>query len=141
MEVSCQALGEAIFMATACIYMVAGAIYTWIGNVDFYFNIPLAFLIKGVAIPMIAFIVWTISLGLIASCTFLVRYLLALVVLSALLWVSMLIPIINSTTGYFIWIISSFISIFFFGTVLATLSQKHFRKTGVRSVLVWKIQM
>ena len=141
MEVSCQALGAAIFMTTACFYMVAGAIFNWAGSGDFYFHIPLAFLIQGVVISMIASVVWTLLLGVVTSYTFLVRYLLALIVLSALLGVSILIPAINSTTGHFIWIISSFVSIFFFGTALAALSQKHFKKTGVRSVLVWEIQI
>ena len=140
MEISCQSLGVAIFMCTVCIYMVVVAIFTWISNGDFYFNIPFAFLIQGVAISMMASIVWTLVLGLMKSWVFLARYFLALIILVALLGVSMLIPAINSTTGYFIWIISSFVSLFFFGTALAALSEKHFKKTGDRSVLVWEIQ-
>ena len=140
MEISCQSLGAAMFMAAVCVYMVAGIIFGWVSEEGFHYHAPFAFLFQGVVVSMTASIVWTLCFGLIKSWNFLAKYFFAMAVVAALLGMSMLIPAINSQPGNFIWIISCFISTIGFGTLLALFSETHLKKTGERSVLVWEIQ-
>ena len=140
MEISCQSLGAAMFMATVCVYMAAGIIIGWISEKGFQYHTPFVFLLQGVVVSMIASIVWTLFFGLIKSWNFPAKYFSAMAVVAAMLGISMLIPVIKSQPGYFIWIISCFISTIGFGTLLAVFSETYLKKTGERSVLVWEIQ-
>jgi len=140
MEISCQSLGAAMFMAAVCVYMAAGIIIGWASEEGFRYHIPFVFLLQGVVLSMTASIVWTLFFGLIKSWKLPAKYFSAMAVVAALLGISMLIPAINSKPGHFIWIISCFISTIGFGTLLAVFSEAYLKKTGERSVLVWEIQ-
>ena len=140
MELSGKALGAAMFMASAVLYMVIGTLFTVISGNDFYYHISFAFLIQGMIVSMVSSLMWVVCFGLIKSWNFFARYLLLVAVMVALSGISMLIPVINSTSGYFVWIISGFISMFAFGTAVAVLSEKQLKKTGARSVLLWELK-
>ena len=140
MEVSCQALGAAMFMATACLYMAIGVLFAFVNQESFYYHVSFAFLIQSVAVSMSASTVWVLCFGFIKAWGFITRYFLALLILVILFGISMLIPAINSLDGSLLWIISGLISTIAFGTGLAILSEKHLRQTGIRSVLIWEIK-
>jgi len=140
MEVSCQSLGAAMFMAIVCIYMIIGAITVWAGNGAFYYHIQFTLLIQGVIISMSASIIWTLFLGMSSIKSLFAKIFLCSMIIMILLGISVLIPAINKSDGYIFWILSCIISLFGFGILLALYSERYYKKTGVRSVLVWEIQ-
>jgi len=140
MELSAKALGAAIFMATACLYMGIGALYASANNGDFYYHVSFAFLIHGVAVSLLTSGAWVVCFGLINSWNFFCRYLLNLTILIIVFGISKIIPVISSQNGHFLWIISGFISTFFFTTGVSVLCEKYLKKTGERSVLLWEIK-
>jgi len=139
MELSCKALGAAMFMFTVCLYMAIGTVLALVSGNAFYYHISFAFLIQGIAMSLIASSAFVLPFSLSKSWGFLMRYLIALAVLAALFIISMLIPAISAVEGYFVWAISGVISAFVFGTAVAVSSNMHFRKTGSRSALLWEI--
>jgi len=139
MELSCKALGAAMFMGTVCLYMAIGALFTFVSSEAFYYHISFTFLLQGIVVSLAASAVWVLCFSLTKAWGFSIRYLLALITLAALFAVSMLIPAINVVEGHFIWVISGVISTLAFGTAVAVSSNIHFRKTGSRSVLLWEI--
>ena len=139
MELSGKALGAAMFMATAVIYMAIGAIFAVINREGFNYQISFTFLIQGMIMSMASSLMWVVCFGVIKSWKFFARYSILLLFILALAGASILIPVINSTDGYLIWIISTFISALAFGTSVAVLSEKQHKKTGARSVLLWEL--
>ena len=140
MELSAKALGAAIFMATACLYMGIVALYASAYDMDFYYHVPFVFLIHGVAVSLLTSGVWVICFGLIKSWNFCCRYLLNLTILFIVFGISKIIPAINSQNGHFLWIISGFMSTFLFTTGVSVLCEKYLKKTGKRSVLLWELK-
>jgi len=138
-ELSCKALGAGMFMGIICLYIAIGALFTLVSGEGFYYHVSFAFLIQGIVVSMTASVIWLLYFSLSKSWSFLTRYLLAFITLAALFIISMLIPAINGAEGYFIWVISGFISTFAFGTGVAVSSNKHFRNTGSRTALIWEI--
>ena len=138
-ELSCKALGAAMFMAAVCLYMAIGAVFASVSGEDFYYHISFVFLIHGMIVSMLSSVLWVLCFGLVKPWGFFCRYLIALIILTALFGLSILMPVINSTEEHFLWIISSLISTLAFGTAIAVLSEKRLRKTGVRSVLLWEL--
>ena len=138
MELSCKALGAAMFLGIICAYIAIGAAFAFVSGTDFYYHVSFAFLIQGIAVSMIASAAWVLCFSLAKSWSFLTRYLLVLTISAALFATSMLIPAINATEGL-IWLISGIISTFSFGTGVAILSSKHFKNTGARSTLLWEL--
>jgi len=136
MELSCKALGAAIFMGIVCLYMAIGAL---LGGDHFHYHVSFAFLMQGIAVSMLSSAMWVLCFGSANLWRFFTRYLLILVILAVLFAMSMLIPAINAIEGHFIWIISGIISTLAFGTAVAVLSNKRFKKTGTRSTLLWEI--
>ena len=57
-----------------------------------------------------------------------------------LLGISAFVPVISKSDGYIMWILSCMISLYGFGLLLAFYSERYYKKTGIRSVLVWEIQ-
>jgi len=139
MELSIKALGAAMFMGTVCLHIAIVALFAFISGDNFYYHISFAFLIQGMIASMLASATWALCFGSTKSWRFLAKYLLTTIILVALFAITMLIPAINSTEGHFIWIVSGLISTFAFGTAVAVLSDKHFKKTGSRSVLLWEL--
>ena len=139
-ELSCKALGAAMFMLTVVLYMVIGTLYARISGEDFNYHVSFAFLIQGMIVSMLSSLIWIVCFGFIKSWRFFTRYLLLFIVIVAFFVVSILIPIINSAEGYGIWIISGVISTFVFTTAVAVLSEKQRKKTGARSVLLWELE-
>jgi len=139
-ELSCKALGAAIFMGIVCLHMGIEALFALISGNNFNYHISFAFLIHGIVISMPASAAWVLCFGSAKPWSFFTRYLLALTVLVALFTITILIPAINSTEGHFTWVVSGIISTFSFGTAIAVFSNKHFRKTGIRSTLIWEIK-
>jgi len=139
MELSIKALWAAIFMATIFIYLVVGFIMRLLNVENFYHHISFAFLIQGLIMSMIGSATWILSFGHNKKSGFLVRYLLPLVILIISFGISMLIPAINSTEWYLLWLASGLLSSLSFGTAIAVLSEKHLKKTGKRSVLLWEL--
>ena len=140
MEVSCQSLGAVMFMAIVCFYMIIGVIVAWVGSDAFYYHIPFAFLIHGVIISMTASIVWTLILGMSSIKSFIMKVALCITTIILLLVASVFVPIINKSDGYIIWMLSCIISLIGFGILLSFYSEKFYKKTGKRSVLIWEIQ-
>ena len=140
MELSAKTLGAAMFMATVCLYMGIGAIYASASGEIFDYHVSFAFLIQGVAVSLLASAAWVLCFGLIKSLSFFIRYLSNLAILVALFGASKFIPVISSQNGHFLWIVCGFVSTFLFITGVSILSEKHIKKTGVRSVLIWEIK-
>lgn len=140
MELSYKALSAAMFMGTVCLYMAIGAVFALVSGEGFNYHVSFAFLIQGVVVSTLASIVCVLCFGSAKSWSFVTRYLLTLLILSALFILSMLIPVIGSTKGHFMWVISGAASILAFGTAVAVLSNQHFKKTGTRSVLLWELK-
>jgi len=140
MELSGKALGAAIFMATTCLYMGITALYASANDADFYYHVPFAFLIHGVAVSLLTSGAWVVCFGLIKSWNFCCRYLLNLAILFIVFGSSKIIPIISSQNGHFLWIISGFIATFLFTTGVSVLCEKNLKKTGERSVLLWELK-
>ena len=140
MEVSCQSLGAAMFMAIVCFYMIIRAVITLIGDDVSFYHVPFSLLIQGVIISMSSSIIWTLILGISSIKSLVIKVILCLMFIIILLFVSVLIPVVNKSDGYIIWILSCAISLFGFGILLAFYSEKYYKRTGVRSVLVWEIQ-
>jgi len=139
LELSCKALGAAMFMGAICLYMAIGALFTFVSGGGFYYHVPFVLLAQGIVVSMMASAMWAVCMSLAKSWGFFTRYLLVLVVLAALFVISMLIPVINGVDGHLIWIISVAVSTFAFGTAVAVYSNMHFRKTGTISALIWEI--
>ena len=139
MELSFKALGAAMFMGTVFLHMAIGALFGFISEENFYYNVSFALLIQGMAVSMLASAAWVLCFGCAKPWGFVPRYLLALVVLAALFAISIYIPVINSTENYFTWVVSGVVSTLAFGSAVAMLSNKRFRKTGSRSTLLWEL--
>jgi hypothetical protein len=139
MELSLKVLGAGMFMGTVVIYMVIGALFTMTGREGFNYQVPFALLIQGMVLSMATSIMWVVCFGVMKSQKFFARYSTLLIFIMVLSGVSMLIPIINSTDGHFIWIISGLVSTLAFGTAVAVLSEKQLKKVGARSVLIWEL--
>ncbi|MCL2376636.1 MAG: hypothetical protein FWC76_04485 [Defluviitaleaceae bacterium] len=139
MELSCKALGAAMFMFTVCLYMAIGALFASMGGEVFNYHISFALLIQGIAVSLVASTAWVLCFSFNKPWGFFTRYIISLVALAALFVISMLIPVVNGAEGHFIWIISGIASTFVFGTAVAVSSNMHFRKTGLRSALLWEI--
>ena len=133
-ELSLKCLGAAIAMATICLYMIAGAVSSWVGGGDFYFHVPFSFLVHGMLVSMIAASVWVVAFGIVKSWGFFARYALFLIISIALYGASLLIPPIN-----FLWVICGFAVALIFCTASAIISENIFQKTGKRSILVWEL--
>jgi len=140
MELSGKALGAAMFMATAVIYMAIGAIFAVLNREGFNYQLPFAFLIQSMIVSLVSSLMWVVCFGVIKSWKFFARYSMLLLFILALAGVSMLIPVVNAIEGHFIWIISGLISTFAFGTAVAVMSEKQLKKTGARSVLIWELK-
>lgn len=138
-ELSAKALGSAMFMATVCLYIAICAVFTLLGNGYFYFHISFTLLIQGLIASMAASVVWVIYFGVIKKWGFFKRYASASVISTCLFVISMLLPIINSSHGYMAWLISGLFSTLAFGTAIAVLSEKRFRRTNKRSSLLWEL--
>ena len=138
-ELSCKALGAAMFMGTVCLYMALGALFVFVSDAGFYYNISFAFLIQGILVSMIASAVWVLCFSSVKARGFFARYVPAFIGLAALFAASMLIPAIRGTEGYVLWIASGFLSTFAFGTAVAVSGNRYFKKTGTRSALLWEI--
>ena len=140
LELSFKALGAGMFMGTAVLYMAIKALLVIIGEEGFYYHVSFAFLIQGMIVSMAASIMWVVCFGLIKSWNFSARYLVLFIVIVALSGVSMLIPVINTTDGRFVWIISNLVSTLAFSTAVAVLSEKQLKQNGARSVLLWELK-
>jgi len=139
LELSIKALGAAMFMATVCLYLAIGAVLYFIGYDNFYFHVSFALLVQGLIVSMVASATWMVCFESAKPQSFGARYAIAFIILAILFGVSIMLPIINSTTGYLFWLIGGFVSTFAFGTAIAVLSEKHLKKTGKRSVLLWEL--
>ena len=139
LELSIKALGSAMFMATVCLYLAIGAVLYFVRDANFYYHISFAFLIQGLVVSMAASVTWMMCFESAKSLSFIARYVLALMLLTALFGVSILLPVINSTAGHLLWLLSGFVATFAFGTAIAVLSEKRLKKTGSRSVLLWEL--
>ena len=140
MELSFKALGAGMFMGTAVIYMAIGALFAIIGRDGFNYQVSFVFLIQGMILSMASSIMWVVCFGVIKSLKFFARYSILFIFILALSGVSMLIPVVNSVTGHFIWIMSGLVSTLVFCTAVAVLSEKQLKKTGARSVLIWELE-
>ena len=139
-ELSIKALWASMFMATICIYIIAGFILRLFDVEDFSHYISFAFLIQGLVISMIGSAAWTLSFGHNKNWRFVARYLLSLAIMAASFAVSMLIPVINAAQWHLLWLICGLFSTIAFGTGIAVFSEKHLKKTGKRSALLWEVQ-
>ena len=138
-ELSYKALGAAMFMGAICLHMAIGVLFARVNGRGFYYHVPFALLVHGIVASMAVSAAFSLCISLAKSWGFVARYLLALLVLVALLAISILIPVINRVDGYHIWLISVAISTFAFGTAIAVYSNMHFKNTGLRSALIWEI--
>ena len=129
-----------MFMAAVCFYIIICSITPLIGNEDISYHITFALLIHGVIISMSASIVWTLILSIKKIKSAFLRTLLCSIIIVIMLGISIFIPVLNSSNGFIIWILSCIISLFGFGILLAVYSEIYFKKTGIRSVLVWEIK-
>ena len=139
-ELSIKALGAAMFMATVCLYMIIGFIIALVSEEHFYYHISFALLIQGMIASMLASATWILCFGSGKTLRFFARFFLSIVSLVVIFVIFALIPVINSTEWYILWLISGLISALAFGTAIAVLSEKHLKRAGVRSTLLWELK-
>ena len=138
-EMSLKSMGAAMFMFTIALYMIAGGLFALSTSEHFYYHVHFVFLIQGMIVSMAASAVFAISFGYVKSWNFLARYSLVTALLAALFGTSMLIFAANAVAGYHLWVLSGFIATFAMGTAFSIVSEKHFRSTGQRSVIIWEL--
>jgi len=137
-QMSWKSICTIMFMTTTCLYAIVSLSLSLLMDEGFYFYIPLTFVIHLMILTLVVSGVWMVSFGYIKSYGFVARYLLFLAVTAALFATSMLVPIINFSEGHYLWIACGFIVSFGMGTGLSIQSEKHFKATGKRSVLLWE---
>ncbi|MCL2373601.1 MAG: hypothetical protein FWC78_09420 [Defluviitaleaceae bacterium] len=137
-ELSCKALGAAVFMGMICIYMGLGVIF-WLLGWGVVSQISFWFLLQGIALAMVASGAWVLSFGAGKNWGFGARYLLAIGVLAAAVGLSVAIPGLRAMDGFYLWLASGTGAALAFGNAVAVLSHRHFKATGLRSSLLWEI--
>ncbi|MCL2446660.1 MAG: hypothetical protein FWD06_07835 [Oscillospiraceae bacterium] len=138
-ELSFKALGAAMFMATVCLYLAIGGLFFLLDRENFHYHISFAFLIQGLIASMAASVAWVVCFGEIKKMGFAARFIIPLAITLALFGLSALIPVINATQGFWLWLASGLVATVAFGTAIAVLSEKRLKKTGTRSVLLWEL--
>lgn len=139
LELSIKALGAAMFMATVCLYLAVGAVFFLIDRENFHYHISFAFLIQGLIASFAASVAWMVCVGQIKKMGFVARYAISAVITLVLFGLSALIPIIHSTQGFWLWLVSGVVATVAFGTGIAVTSEGKLKKTGKRTVLLWEL--
>jgi len=139
-ELTIKALGAAMFMATVCLYMAVGFVLSHAVLDDFVFTLHFALLIQGILASLLASAGWVICIGLTKTGSFLVRYLLAVVLNLGVFAITLLIPGINLIEWYMLWLACGVFSTIAFGTGVAALSHRQLKKYGRETVLLWQLQ-
>ena len=118
------ALGATMFMATVCIYLIIGILISSKIYPVFYYYVPFSFLVQGLVMSMAASGVWLVLFGNKKLMHFMIRFIIAMVIITAFYLISDQIPAINSLVGHLRWIWSCCVAILVLGVPFSIVKEK-----------------
>jgi len=118
------ALGATMFMAAVCFYLIIGALISSKIYPVFYYYVPFSFLVHGMVMSMAASGVWLVLFGNKKLMHFMIRFIIAMVIITAFYLISDQIPAINSLVGHLRWIWSCCVAILVLGVPFSIVKEK-----------------
>ncbi len=119
------AVGAVIFMAAVCVYLLIGTLISSKIYPVFHYYVPFSFLVQGMVMSMAASGMWLLLFGNKKPLPVSVRYLIAIVILLVLYFISVRIPAINSLVGHLRWLWSCCIAVLALGVPFSIVKEKN----------------